>query len=314
MERVAAIQINARLGDVAYNLDHVRELAEDAANQGAKVIAVPEFFTTPIVLDDCVYQCALPPENQALDLLKEIATNYEVIIGGSYLEKRNGEVFNCYALVRPDGTVTRHYKDIPTMIENAFYIGGNTAGIHQTDMGRIGTALCWEQIRTQTVRRLKDKVDFLMTGTHWWTIPKNWSIFKSTFAKMDVENLEIFRSTPGVLAKLLGTVNIHASHCGSVAGKYPILPWGRWDVPYETDLLGETQIIDNTGQILARRTREDGPGVIIADVDLTAQKPTLELPDRFWIPELPSTIKLMWHHQNILSKPLYKRAKKERKI
>ena len=52
MTKVAALQIAARCGDLAYNLNHVRELAEHAARQGAKIIAVPEFFTTTIVLDE----------------------------------------------------------------------------------------------------------------------------------------------------------------------------------------------------------------------------------------------------------------------
>ena len=150
MPIVAALQIEARTADVAYNLDHVRELAMEAVGKGAKVIAVPEFFTTSIVLDDRIWSCALPPENPALDMLKEIASDNEVLIGGSYLEKRGGDIFNCYSLVRPDGTVTRHDKDLPTMIENAFYIGGNTDGVHDTSLGRVGTAVCWELI---SVRR-----------------------------------------------------------------------------------------------------------------------------------------------------------------
>ena len=317
MIKVAALQIAARCGDLAYNLNHVRKLADHAARQGAKIIAVPEFFTTTIVLDenDRVRDCVLPPNNPALDLLKEIADKYKVIIGGSYLEKRNGDIFNCYALVRPDGMVTRHDKDLPTMIENAFYIGGKTSGIHQTNIGRIGTAVCWELIRTQTVKRLKGKVDFLMTGTHWWTVATNWwTLFNPIIDKWYSDNLELIQSTPSTFSKLLGTANIHASHCGTLSGKFRFLPWGLLDVSYETDLLGETQIVNNEGQIIARLAKEDGPGVLIAEIDLTAKKPSMELPNRFWIPELSQPFKQFWAHQNAVGKPLYDQAKKAGKI
>ena len=45
MTKVAALQIAARCGDLAYNLNHVRELADHAARQGAKIIAVPVSYT-----------------------------------------------------------------------------------------------------------------------------------------------------------------------------------------------------------------------------------------------------------------------------
>lgn len=316
MTKVAALQMDARCGDLRYNLNHVGELAESAAKQGAKIIAVPEFFTTSIVLDekDRVRTCVLPPNNPALDLLKEIADKYKVIIGGSYLEKRDGDVFNCYTLVRPNGKVTRHDKDLPTMIENAFYKGGITDGIHQTSSGRIGTAVCWEQIRTQTVKRLKGKIDFLMTGTHWWGIPTNWSLLTSLLKSTAVSNLAIFHATPSTLSKLLGTANIHASHCGSLTGKNRILPWGVLDIPYKTELLGETQIVDNEGNIVAHMTKEDGSGVLLAEIDLKPKPPSMKLPNRFWIPKLPPMIKLTWSHQNAVSKPIYNWAKKSGKL
>src|SRR5690606_8467483 len=108
--------------DLRYNLAHVRDLLVQAIRQGAQVVALPEFFTTPIVQDRRIWSCALPPENAALDLLRRFAREHGVLIGGSYLEKRGEDIYNCYVLVRPDGSVSRHDKDLPTMIENAYYI------------------------------------------------------------------------------------------------------------------------------------------------------------------------------------------------
>lgn len=308
---VAALQIEARLADVEYNLAHVEELALAAIADGAKIISVPEFFTTTIVLDDRIWGCALPPDNKAVDLFSRLALENQIMIGGSYLEKRDGDIYNCYILVGSDGKISRHDKDRPTMIENAFYVGGQTNGVHETGQGRVGTAVCWELIRTQTVNRLQGEIDFAMTGTHWWTVAQNWSIFENSFKKLHKENLELFKNVPSTFAGMLGVANIHASHCGGVLGKYPLLPKRLLDANYETSLLGETQIVSATGEVLKRMSMEDGAGFISADIDLVAQEPTLDVPERYWIPKLPLSSKLTWWHQNFVSKGVYKNAKKK---
>lgn len=287
IQTVAAVQAQCRTADLDYNLAHIKELALEAVGQGAKVISLPEFFTTNIVMDDRLYSCVLPPENVALDMLKEIAMDNGVLIGGSYLEKRDGDVYNCYTLVRPDGSVTRHDKDLPTMVENAYYVGGQTDGVHKTDFGTVGTAVCWEQIRTQTIHRLKGKIDFAMTGTHWWTVATNWSLIANLLAKADKANREVFDIVPQVFGQCLGVANIHASHCGSVNGLYPMLPANLLNVAYETDLLGGTQIVDNTGKIIKHLGADAGAGVIVADIDLARGEVTHETPDQYWIHKMP---------------------------
>jgi len=310
VRRVAAVQMRGRQGDVSYNLGHIKELAMEAVAQGAEVISLPEFFTTTVVLHQEVENCSLPEhKNPALDLLIGIATTYNVLIGGSYLERRGADVFNCYALVQPDGTVTRHDKDIPTMAENAFYIGGKTDGHHKTSYGRVGTAMCWETIRTQTVHRLKDRIDFLMTGSHWWTTASNWKLGKF-WDDADKHNRRLMFSTPGKLAQLLGVPNIHAAHCGEIDGHFAILPGGRGKIPARASLIGETQITDGNGNILKRLSAEDGVGVITADIDLNEKKITHTTPNEFWIPSLSGVSKVVWLQQRWATKGVYRNLKK----
>jgi len=305
--RVAALQMAGRVADIPYNLAHVRELLDEAIHQGARVIAVPEFFTTPIVEDPRLWQCALPAAgNPALELLTDYATTHQVLIGGSYLEQRGQDIYNCYALVSPDGSVSRHDKDLPTMIENAYYRGGCDSGYHDTPLGKVGTAVCWETIRTQTVRRLTGRIDFLMTGSHWWSPPTNWKVGRRFMSGMSHMNDRLMHAAPGTLARLLGVANLHAAHCGSLQGSIPLLPGGLLSAPFDTELMGETQIIDNRGQILARLHREKGPGVITAELSLTPGEVSRTCPDRFWIPRLPARFRFFWWHQNLCGKTLYR--------
>src|SRR5690554_7439721 len=91
------------------------------------LVPYQSFLPPPIIENPRLWAASLPTENPALDLLREYATDHNLLVGGSYLEHRgtgkSADVYNCYTLVQPDGTVSRHDKDLPTMIENAYYTG-----------------------------------------------------------------------------------------------------------------------------------------------------------------------------------------------
>jgi len=312
--RVAAVQMEARVADVPYNIDHAARLIDDAIAQDAKIIAIPEFFTTRIVYDERLFECSLPPENPALDMLVAKATRSKVHIGGSYLEMRDGDVYNTYVLVEPDGKVHRHDKDLPTMVENAFYVGGCDDGLMDTSLGKVGAAVCWEMVRTQTVRRLVGKVDLLMTGSHWWSEP-GWPVLGSAFAeKFHAGNGRLMHRTPGFLAGYIGAPLLHAGHCGILEGGFLTVPGTRLTVATKTQLMGETQIIDARGTILKSRHYSEGPGLIVDDIALGAQAPRQTAPDGFWIPNLDKVSKLLWVHQNACGKAAYKWAKHHGKL
>ena len=75
--------------------------------------------------------------------------------------------------------------------------------------------------------------------------------------------------------------------------------------------MGETQIVDNKGAVLKRMTFEEGEGVITADIDLQPSTPTLEEPERFWIPRLEPRFHFFWRQQNWCGKAMYKHAQKK---
>lgn len=307
--RIVAVQLEGRIGDLEYNLNQVEALIGAALEKQPDVIALPEFFTTPIAYDHCLFACSLPPDNPALDLLRTVARRHNVLIGGSYLEYRQGDVFNTYVLVEPDGDVHRHDKDLPTMVENAFYRGGSDDGVFQTGIGRIGTAVCWELVRTQTIRRLQGRVDLLMTGSHWWSPPIGWPVLSGFMDEMQAQNEVYMYETPGTFARLVGAPLVHAGHVGTLDRPVSLVPGGGLRLPFKSVLMGETQITDREGVVIARRTRQEGAGILFGEVGMGAREPAEPIPDRFWIPELTKRFRLLWSHQNWVSKPEYARAK-----
>ena len=292
--KVAAIQMRANLARVDENLKAAERLATLAFEDGAEWVVLPEFFTTAMAYNPQMLDGARPIDGEPFMLLTKLAKKHNGVIGGSFIAMKDNDSYNTFVLAFPDGTVYFHDKDQPTMWENCYYLGGSDEGILKTETATVGVALCWEFVRTRTVQRLLNRVDFVVGGSCWWTLPEMY--FPGFPHSVHERNLEIMMETPARFAKMLGVPVIHASHAGEIEGKLPLVP----GFPYKSHLLGETQIVDGTGQILARMRYEDGEGFITADIDITRREsPTETVPDKFWIPDLPLQIRFMWWLQNL---------------
>ncbi|HJC28621.1 MAG TPA: carbon-nitrogen hydrolase family protein [Candidatus Dietzia intestinipullorum] len=306
MTRIAAVQFEGVAGDVAENLRRLEPLIREAVDAGAEVIALPEFFTSPIVFHPEVHEAVLPPENAAVDMLRDVARRHEVTIGGSMLIADGSAVYNRYHLVESDGAVHLHDKDLPTMWENAFYGPGSDDGVARTGIGRVGMAVCWELIRNQTARRMLDRVDLVMTGTHWWTVPANWGPVGRVFTTVARRNQRLSESAPAELARRLGVPVVQASHCGRFRTPLGLIPGSRVTVPYLTHYVGATQIVDSGGRVLAWRSTAEGPGVVVADVETGPRPPRTQIGPRFWTPRLPWLIRAYWWQQNAVATRYYR--------
>ena len=308
----AAVQMEGRVADIPYNIEQAEKLATEAFERGVKIVGLPEFFTTPIAFDERLTRCALPPENAAIGMMKRLASRYSAYIGGSMLLRRGSHVFNTYFFVQPDGTCFTHDKDLPTMWENAFYVGGGDDGVMNTDLGPIGAAVCWEMVRTQTVKRLRGRVRFAMTGSNWWSGPANWPLFRRLFAGVERYNRSLAADAPIQFAKLLGVPVLHAGQAGSFDGRFLLLPGTDVSVRYVSAFLGETKIVDGRGKVVARRDRDEGAGLAVGDVLLEAVTPQETLDERsFWIPKLPPFHVGYWHHQNACGKRYYRKHREK---
>ncbi|MFL0578680.1 carbon-nitrogen hydrolase family protein [Dietzia sp. 179-F 9C3 NHS] len=306
--RIAAVQFEGVPGDVAENLGRLGPLVAEAVDTGAEVIALPEFCTSPVVFRPEVHRAVLPPENTALEMLRDVAQRHGVMIGGSLLVADGDEVYNRYHLVEPDGAVHTHDKDLPTMWENAFYGPGRDDGVVSTGTaaGRVGLAVCWELIRNRTARRMLGRVDLVLSGTHWWTVPTNWGPVDRVLGGVAQYNRYLSENAPAELARRLGVPVVQASHCGEFTTGFGLVPGVRVAPPYRTHFVGATQIVDADGRVLAWRSTEDGPGVVVADVEVGARAPRQPIARRFWTPDLPWAIRAYWWQQNAFARRYYR--------
>ena len=297
--RVAAVQMTAELGNVDANLASAERLVRVAFDRGADWVILPELFSSGNAFHPDMAAATRAIDGQPAKLLRDLARQGNATVGGSFLAWREGNIYNSFVLALPGGSMHRHDKDYPTFWENCYYIGGNDDGVLPTPQGDVGAVLCWEFIRSRTAARLKGKVGMVVGGSGWWSMPPD-----NPASKM---NLEIMKTTPSRFARMLGVPVVHAAQAGNFVGQ----SWPDQGDTYPSHYLGEAQIVDGKGCVLARMSREEGEGVITADISFgsIADEPEA-IPDRYWIAEFPEAIYRRWKdalntgHQYYLSTTL----------
>jgi predicted amidohydrolase len=302
--KVAAIQLATVIGNSAANIASCERLALKAVQEGAKWIALPEFFTTGVSWNPKIVDAIQITDGTASSFMRDFSAKHQVVLGGSFLCRLpDGTVRNRY-LCFANGTLTgTHDKDLPTMWENYFYEGGDAAnnGVLGTyDDTRIGAAVCWEFMRTMTARRLRNKVDVIMGGSCWWSIPSNFPKYLQRL--WETENNHNALAAIQDSARIIGAPVIHAAHCGEIECPMPGLP-----IKYRGYFEGHAAIVDASGNLLAHRTTEQGEGVVYADISLCAQATTEKIPNRYWLRSRGLLPTFAWHHQRWLGRRWYKR-------
>jgi predicted amidohydrolase len=298
--RIAVVQPALALGEVERNLERIEDLIRDAHSEhSAEVIVVPEACTTPNVFAKVLKGTPRPVDGQPFQLLTRLARELDCVIGGGFVAVRGKHTFGTFVLAEPDGAVHLHDKDIPTAWEQHFYLGGDDAGV--TQCGALGCAVGlmsgWEWARHRTSARVRRAgVRVVLGGMCWPSMPLNWPGPLRWLAEREHRIWrEQCRALPAQVARLTGVPVAHASHVGSIRGETPLGP----AIPWKTTMLGESQVCDRDGTILARLTLEDGEGHVCADVDLSAPPAPLDpIGDRYWVPDFTLTTHAAWHAMN----------------
>jgi nitrilase len=161
--RVAAVQASYVLMDRQATLDKVAELTGQAAAQGAQLVVFPEVFVpgTPIWIDTrpiwdgdddwfrLLAENAVVVPGPATERLAGLARDHGVwlVIGVEERERYGGTIYNTLLYFSPDGALAnRHRKLVPTGAERTVWgMGdGSTLKVVDTQFGRVGGLICWE--------------------------------------------------------------------------------------------------------------------------------------------------------------------------
>ena len=253
--KVAAIQM-VSTPDVARNLVAARQLLQQAADAGAELAVLPEYFCLLGRKDTDKLAIAEQPTGGPLqDFLSQCAADFKLwVVGGTIpiTTKEIGKVSNSTLVFNPQGQCVARYDKIHLFCfdngterydESRVLVSGNTPvtfDLPSVDghMWRVGLSICYDLRFPELYRALAADLLLVPSAFTHTTGLAHWELLLRTRA---IENLAY------VLAAAQGGLHENSRR--------------TW---------GQSMVVDAWGQILAQQAQ--GPGVVLADID----KPALE--------------------------------------
>ena len=137
------------------NLDKAVQRVREAARNGAQIVCLPELFRTQYFCqreDPALFDLAETIPGPTTEAISKAAGATKTVVIVSMFEKRTrGLYHNTAVLIGSDGNIKglyrkMHIPDDPLYYEKYYFTPGDLGfKAFDTELGRIGTLVCWDQ-------------------------------------------------------------------------------------------------------------------------------------------------------------------------
>jgi N-carbamoylputrescine amidase len=137
------------------NLDKAGQRVREAGRNGAQIICLPELFRTQYFCqreDPALFDLAETIPGPTTEAMSKAARETNAVVIASVFEKRaRGLYHNTAVVIAADGSITglyrkMHIPDDPLYYEKYYFTPGDLGfKAFDTQVGRIGTLVCWDQ-------------------------------------------------------------------------------------------------------------------------------------------------------------------------
>lgn len=244
---LGAVQMTST-ADAARNVDTAIRLVHEAADLGARLVALPENFAY-MGPEDGRIATAEPIDGPTMARLQEVARARAIhLVAGSISERSSNPKMtaNTSCLIADDGTLVAHYRKIHLFdvnipdgaryAESEVVVPGDKVVVAPTSLGRIGLSICYDLRFPELYRKLAS------LGAEVITIPAAFTLFTGK------DHWEVL---------------VRARAIENLAWVVAPAQVGRHSSSRQT--FGNAMIVDPWGVVLARCP--DGEGVCVAPFD-----------------------------------------------
>jgi len=279
---VAAVQIACQLGDREGNLSNATKYIEQSAQQGAKLVLLPEMVPGGYTLNEAIWKTAEPFDGPSLRWMRALSKRLDLYLGTSFLEADGEDFYNTFALTGPAGeVVARVRKSPPASFEAYFFAGGTDCHWFDTPIGRIGVGICFENALYERYAELHQ------AGIDLYLRPFSGASFEAKFPvrQRDVDALNAaLRDGTAETARLMGIPVVMSNKVGRLV---TTLPAGF--PPQDIEFPGFSGIADSDGSLLGQLCSGE-QGAVVGTVHLTAERKKTQLVPRAygrWTAKMP---------------------------
>jgi predicted amidohydrolase len=131
---------------VPERLSRAAGLIAEAADDGAQLVALPEYYNTGYEFHERNYALAERIDGGTARWMKAQAAQHGVHLAGTLLLFDRGDIYNAALLVAPDGRTWRYNKMHPWGWERAYFRPGRRINVANTDLGALGMMICADML------------------------------------------------------------------------------------------------------------------------------------------------------------------------
>ncbi|MBN2303359.1 MAG: carbon-nitrogen hydrolase family protein [Anaerolineae bacterium] len=279
---------------VSERLSRITPLIAEAARAGAQLVVLPELFNTGYEYHERNYALAESIEGETVSWMKTQAAQHGVHLVGTLLMVDGPDIYNTAPLIAPDGRLWRYDKHYVPLWERAYFRSGHHLTVADTDLGKLGMLICWDQMHPDLWAQYAGQVDAVVIMSCPGDLGNADLIFPDGLRAKFMELVAPPSSDPvqethppadasddvHQQAAWMGVPVVHASATGTLRTKLPLLerllersPYAdrvsqAAEILFECGFEPATQVFDANGKMLAQGT-ETGDGVVMAEIELS---------------------------------------------
>jgi len=240
--KIGIVQMHPHLGDKEKNLSKAIEQINNAADQGANIVALPEMFLTGYNLSKIgnkLNNLAEKKDGNSIQKLKNLAQKRNIVIVAPIPEIRDvsGDIYNSAIIIENDGNIIGSYaKTHLWEDEKKYFTPGDSLPIFKTNFGKIGIMTCYDAGFPEVARSLALK------GAQIIIMPSAWRIQDITLWDLNTRSRALENSL------FLAAINIVGKRNG------------------KPHFFGNSRIVNVDGEIIAEAYLFDEEGLSMDDV------------------------------------------------
>ena len=274
--KLAAVQAEPVWFDLAATTEKTIGLIEEAAKEGAELVAFPETWLPgyPIFLWAypvpeqipffARYHASSPTIGSSeINAIREAARRHGITVVTGLSERDHGSLFMAQLVVGPDGAILQHRRKLkPTHAERTLFGEGDGSGLGvlETPLGRIGALNCWEH--------LQPLVKFTMYAQHEQIHVAGWPCF-GIFGNHPSLGSEVSMAVSQVYALEGGTFVVVSTQLLTEDGARNFYV-GDAPSPIISGGGGYARVYGPDGALLTEPMDPGQEGIVYASVDLAA--------------------------------------------
>lgn len=258
---IAAVQFAAQPLDPKGNLRRIATHVAEAHGRGARLVVLPELASTGYFEHPDLHALAEDRDGATIRTFTTLSQRYGIYLAAGFVEYHAGDFYNALAFTTPGGEVSIYRKRQLIFWEHFCFRPGCEPLIVQTELGRIGFAICADMMYEHVWAGYRDKIDVAVVSAAWpcatdqTTGGVGWMLRPSAALSGEI---------PARVARDLGIPVVFSNQTGPCEVRIPLMGRAK-----PAAFAGRSAVYDHTGARISHGF--EGAGMAMASVQISKE-------------------------------------------